>query len=76
MAQITIYLDDETTDLVNSAVKDSGISKSQWIAEAIHLRARREWPAAVALLAGAWSDFPSAEEIRKSSGVDAARASL
>jgi hypothetical protein len=64
MGQITIYLDDETSALVKAGVKASGVSQSQWIAEAVRQRARGEWPASVRALAGAWPDFPTTEEIR------------
>jgi Ribbon-helix-helix protein, copG family len=74
--QITIYLDDDTMAMVNAAAKASGVSKSQWIAEAIQLRSSKEWPASVAALAGAWSDFPSAEEIRRNHGADTSRERL
>ena len=76
MAQITIYLDDDTTALVKVAVKDAGISQSQWVAEAVRRRVRTEWPASVVALAGAWPDFPTAEEIRKRRAADAPREQL
>ncbi len=76
MAQITIYLDPETEALVNTAVRESGSSKSKWIAEAIRARARSEWPASVVALEGAWTDFPSLEEIRKAEGRDRRRERL
>jgi hypothetical protein len=64
MGQITIYLDNDTVALVKASVKASGVSQSQWITEAIRQRVRREWPASVRALAGAWPNFPTAEEIR------------
>ncbi len=76
MAQITIYLDDNTAALVKAAVKEAGSSQSQWIAEAVRQRARAEWPASVVALAGAWPDFPTAEEIRKQKAPDAPRVRL
>lgn len=76
MAQITIYLDNETTALVKAAVKAAGISQSQWVADAIRLRVRKEWPASVRALAGAWPDFPTAEEIRKRQATDVPRERL
>ncbi len=76
MAQVTIYLDDETLTVVKTATKTGGVSQSQWIAEAVRERAKREWPAAVLALAGAWSDFPSADEIRAKHGVDVKRERL
>lgn len=76
MAQLTIYLDEETTAIVKAAVKESGVSQSQWIAEAVRRRARSEWPPAVAAMIGAWPDFPTAEEIRKKQAPDARRERL
>jgi hypothetical protein len=76
MAQITIYLDDDTTALMRSAVKQAGVSQSQWVAEAVRRRARLEWPASVRVLAGAWGDFPTAEQIRKRQVSDTPRERL
>ena len=76
MAQVTIYLDDEVLSIVNAAVKASGLSKSQWIADAVRARVRKEWPESVRALAGAWPDFPTAEEIRKRQARDVPRARL
>lgn len=64
MAQITIYLDDEVLGQVKAAAKATGVSQSQWISEAIRLRMRKQWPASIRALAGAWPGFPTAEEIR------------
>ena len=76
MAQITIYLDDEVLKMVDEAVRSSGISKSRWIADAVRARIKKEWPDSVRELAGAWPDFPSAQQIRKRSGDDMAREKL
>jgi Ribbon-helix-helix domain len=73
MPQVTIYLDDEILALVKAATKATGISQSKWIAEAVRLRFSKEWPASVLALAGAWPDFPTAEEIRESQGTDLSR---
>jgi hypothetical protein len=76
MAQITIYLDDKVLALVKAATKTGGISQSQWIAEAVRRRVKTEWPESVLALAGAWPDFPMAEEIRKNQGADSSREPL
>ena len=76
MSRITIYLDDDTAAPVDKAVKSAGTSKSKWIAEAVRRRACREWPARVAALAGAWKQFPSAEELRKGQPPDSRRGKL
>jgi hypothetical protein len=76
MAQITIYIDEKTLAHLKSATKAAGQSQSQWIAEAVRLRMKKEWPAAIRALAGAWPDFPSVEEIRGLQGTDTPRESL
>ena len=76
MAQITIYLDDDTEALLKAAVKASGQSQSRWIAEAVRSRARSEWPASVRALFGTWPDFPTAEELRANQPPDAPREPL
>ncbi|MBS1828706.1 MAG: CopG family transcriptional regulator [Acidobacteria bacterium] len=76
MAQITIYVDDRTLEQVDQATKSSGVSKSKWITESIQLRLRAEWPESVKALAGAWKDFPLAEEIRAKQGKDSRREKL
>ena len=76
MAQITIYLDDKVLALVKAATRTGGISQSQWIAEAVRRRVKTEWPESVRALAGAWPDFPMAEEIRKNQGADSSREPL
>ena len=76
MPQVTIYLDDETAALVKASVKHSQTSQSQWIADAIKRKARKQWPASVRALAGAWPDFPTAGQIRKRQAADAPRERL
>lgn len=76
MAQVTIYLDDKVLHQVRKATQSAGVSKSKWIAEAIQLRMRTEWPDSVRALAGAWKDFPTAEEIRTKYAKDKRREPL
>jgi hypothetical protein len=76
MGQITIYLEDDLLSQVKAVTKAAGVSQSQWIAEAVRGRMRKEWPVAVRALAGAWVDFPSAEEIRKQHAPDSPRESF
>jgi hypothetical protein len=71
-----LCLDDEILALVGKAAKSVGVSRSQWIAEAVRQRARKEWPQSVIELAGAWPDFPTAEEIRKTQSTDVSRERL
>jgi len=76
MGQVTIYLDAETERLLNRMVKESGLPKSRWVTELIRQRITDVWPEAVRRLAGAWKDFPSAEELRRDLEPDAAREDL
>ena len=76
MGQVTIYLDEETEQRARAAARAQGVPLSKWVTESIQRRARTEWPAAVQRLAGAWSDLPSAEQLRASKAKDAARERL
>jgi len=77
MAQVTIYLDDDSDNRLKEAARAEGISVSKWIARLIEEKTRSEWPSSVRTLAGAWSaDFPEAENLRQGLGVDLPRATL
>jgi hypothetical protein len=76
MAQVTLYLDEETKKRMRKAAKAAGVSQSRWLAELVRLETANEWPAEVRELAGAWPDFPEAEELRRSSGRDVRRERL
>ena len=76
MGQVTIYIDDATEKKMLSMVEKSGKSKSKWISELIREKTATTWPAAVVSLAGAWKDFPAAEDIRREIGQDAERESV
>ena len=76
MGQITIYLDSETEKRLTSVIKNGGISKSRWIADLIKEKVATNWPGNVVALAGAWSDLPTADEIRENLGEDAKREPL
>ena len=73
MAQVTLYLDDETKERMRRAAKAAGMSQSRWLAELVRRGTANEWPAEVRELAGAWPDFPEAEELRRASGRDVRR---
>lgn len=63
MSQITLYLDEETEQLVLERAKASGVSKSRWVADAIRRHAHEVWPPEFQQLAGAFPDFPSREDV-------------
>lgn len=77
MPQLTIYLDQETDNLVREASRRSGEPASKWIAEAIRRRAKHEWPADVLAIFGSWpSDFPESDSLRAGLGKDSSRESF
>jgi predicted transcriptional regulator len=76
MAQLTLYLDDELETRLRAAARAANLSQSRWVANLIAEKLHNEWPASVAALAGAWSDFPEADELRSGLGEDAARESF
>ena len=76
MAQVTIYLDDETEQKARAAARSKGVSLSKWVAERVRQGALSDWPDYVRELAGAWSEVPSAEQLRKLKGRDAKRGRL
>ncbi len=76
MAQITIYIDQETADRLRVFTRARRISQSKWIAGLIRENLRTEWPDAVVELAGAWEDLPTAEVMREEMGKDVHREAL
>jgi hypothetical protein len=76
MGQVTLYLDPDTETRMKTAAKAAGVSQSRWVAELIRQKTVTEWPDSVARLAGAWADFPTAEEIRAGLGNDVPREPL
>lgn len=76
MAQVTIYMDDDTLARMRAAAEQAGLSMSAWLARLVRDRTRADWPPEVAALAGAWSDLPLAEEIRATQAEDLPRESF
>ena len=76
MAQVTIYLDEETEQKARAAARSKGVSLSKWVAERVRRGALSDSPDYVRELAGAWSDLPSAEQLRKPKGRDTRRGRL
>ncbi|NVK32580.1 MAG: CopG family transcriptional regulator [Gammaproteobacteria bacterium] len=76
MGQVTIYLDNDIESKMIAAAKSANLSKSKWIASVIQEKVANDWPQSVHEMAGAWGDFPSAEQIRSEDGFDAERESL
>ena len=76
MGQVTIYLDSETEKKLGIMIKKTGISKSKWISDLIKQKITTTWPENIVKLAGAWTDLPTAEDIRKNMAEDADRESI
>ena len=76
MGQVTPYLDDETEAKMKEAAAEAGVSQSRWVSGLIRQRTATQWPEAIVRLAGAWADFPSAEEIRAGQSEDVPRESF
>jgi len=73
MAQVTLYLDEETAARMKKAAKAAGMSQSRWVAELVRKKTLSEWPESVKRLAGVWGDIEPAEELRKGVGKDVPR---
>ena len=76
MARVTLYLDEATAERMKQAARASGLSPSRWLAELVRQKTAQQWPDAVRELAGAWGDFPEAEDLRRSEGRDIERERL
>jgi hypothetical protein len=64
MAQITLYIDDQTQNRLRDAAALRKVSQSQFVADLIRKATTSEWPPEVLALAGSVPDFPLAEELR------------
>ncbi len=73
MGQVTIYIDAATEKKMIAFAKAAKVSKSKWITAVIREKVATEWPESVRDLAGAWTDFPSLDELRSEIGDDVER---
>lgn len=73
MAQITLYVDDETQSRLRETAARRGVSQSQFVAELIRQATAEVWPAEVLALAGSSSDFQLADALRAGMAQDAER---
>ncbi|MBI4705378.1 MAG: CopG family transcriptional regulator [Deltaproteobacteria bacterium] len=76
MPQVTVYVDQDTAQKMRRAARTTGLSLSKWVARVIQESTRSEWPESVKALAGAWEDFPTAEQLRARAKRDAPREAL
>ena len=75
MADVTLHLTDQTLRQAQQAARAEGVPVDRWIATLVEEKVQKTWPAGVLDLAGAWPDFPTAEELRQQPS-DARRESL
>jgi hypothetical protein len=73
LAQVTLYLDEETAERLKKAAKQAGLSRSRWLAMLVREKTATEWPQAVRDLAGAWADLESTRGLRRRAGRDVRR---
>lgn len=64
--QLTLYLDNETEALAKAAAAANAMSVSRWVAQTIQEKTLTHWPKAVRDAAGAFPDWPLAQN----AGVD------
>jgi hypothetical protein len=76
MAQVTLYLDEETVNRIDRAAKEDGLSRSRWVLDLIQSRLVDRWPRSVERLAGAWSDLPTVDDLRDELPADVPRETL
>ncbi len=76
MAQVTIYLDDDSERRLKAAARKAGLSVSRWVGELVQNQTRTDWPAEARELAGAWPDFPDLNDLRPVTGKDQPRGRL
>ena len=76
MAHLTIYLTDDVERRVRKAAKAGKVSTSKWVVDRVTKSMETSWPPEFLALAGAFSNFPDAAELRKGYGEDVPRESL
>ena len=73
MKQFILEVDEVTEIRINTAAKTAGISSQQWLKRIIDEQTITVWPDSVKALAGAWQEFPFAEDLRSEEGQDVLR---
>jgi hypothetical protein len=64
MAQVMMYLDEETERAMRKAAERAGLPYSRWVAGLIRAAARETWPEDFLSLSGSLPDAPLAKDIR------------
>jgi hypothetical protein len=73
---VTLYLDQQTEKRLAQAAKQAKLSKSRYVADLIRQKSTGQWPQDFLSLAGAFPEFPTAEELRAGLGTDLPRVPL
>lgn len=73
MAQVTIYLDDETVAKLKAAANAAELSYSRWVAMVIREKTQNEWPESIVKLAGSWKHDADEAEVSTAMGDDLPR---
>ena len=73
MAQITLYIDEDTQIALRDKAARLKVSQSQYVVGLIRQATSNEWPPEVLALFGSIPDFPLAEELRANQPPDAPR---
>jgi len=76
MRQITIYIEDDLETKIRTVAKSMHLSQQIWITRVLQEKVQSQWPNSVKRLAGAWEDFPMAEELRYIDHSDSRREAL
>lgn len=63
MAQLALYIDDETVQQLDAQAREAGVSRSAWVREAIQARLKNRLPESFFEILGTWEDDRSPEEI-------------
>lgn len=63
MAQLAIYLDDETARRLDEEADREGISRSAWVRRAVTRHLESSWPESFLGALGTWEDDRDPEEI-------------
>ncbi len=73
MTHLSIELDEQTGIDLLARAEAEGLNPQEWVARLVCRHLHPQWPDHIRALAGAWPDFPEAEELREGNGQDAAR---
>lgn len=73
MAQLTLYVDEETAKKIRGSAAAAGVSLSRWVADLVRGRTATQWPPDVAALAGSWQEAPDPLLLRDVAASDVPR---